>query len=150
MKEAVSYFGVPILFLALGAIFILLFAVIRQVLKEVSFFKGNTAVIIALCVSLLSTIGLSQLSAGGDGLREANNSEGRTGGILDFILLLYAALGITILLLLLLRFIAKIFRSERVKRYSEETMHCKKERPYTFDGSSKVSGETNEKTRIRK
>ena len=150
MKESISGLGEPLLFLVLASIFVILFVTILKVLKEVSFFKGSTAVIVAVCVSLLAIIGLSQLSAGGDGFQEVTNNEGRTGGILDFILLLYAALGITILLLLLLRFIAKIFRSERVKRYSEETMHCKKERPYTFDGSSKVSGETNEKTRIRK
>lgn len=109
MKEAIYCFGGLLLFLALVAIFILLFVVIHRVLKEVSFFKGATAVIVVLCVSLLSVIGLPQLVAGGDGIQNVNDNEGRAGGILDFILIPYAALAVAILLLLLLRFIAKLF-----------------------------------------
>ena len=138
------------MFLVLASIFVILFVTILKVLKEVSFFKGNTAVIVALCVSLLSIIGLSQLVAGGNSLQEVNNNVGRTGSILEFILLLYAALGIAILLLLLLRFIAKIFRSERVKKYSEETKRRRTEQRYPFESSSEAHEKSNEETRIRK
>jgi len=150
VKESISCFGEPILFLVLASIFVILFVTILKVLKEASFFRENTAVIVALCVSLLSLIGLSHLVAGGDGFQEVTNNEGRTGGILDFILLPYAALGIAILLLLLLRFIAKLFRSERVKRYSEETKRDRTEGQYPFESASKTSEKSNEKAHIRK
>jgi len=150
VKEPVLYFGEPILFLALAAIFILLFVVISKVLKEVSFFKGNAAVIIALCVSLLSIIGFSQLVAGGDGLREVNNKGGRAGNILEFILLPYTVLGIAIILLLFIAFIAKIFRGEKVKKYSEEIKCGRMKQHCPLESASKARKKSNEEGHIRK
>jgi len=144
MKESISFFGEPLLFLALVAIFAILFVVIHRFLREISFFQGITAVIVALCVSLLSIIGLSTLVAGGDGLREVNGNGSRTGGNLDFILLSYAVLGIAILLLLLLRCIDKIFRSEKVKKYFEETKHGETEQRYQLENTSEAHEKSNE------
>jgi len=143
-------FSEPMFFASMAAIFILLFVVIHRVLKEVSFFKGATAVIVALCVSLLSVIGLSQFIPGGDGLRAVRDNEGRTGGILDFILLLYAVLGIAIILLLFLKYIANLFRREEVKRYSKETKRGRKEHLDLFGSAREAREKSEEKTQIKK
>lgn len=150
MKESIFGLDGFILFFVAAVTFVLLFVVIHKVLKEVSFFKGATATIVALCVSILSTIGLSQFIVGGSGVREVNNNEGRIGGIWGFILLLYAALGIAIISLLSLKFITKLFRSETAKRYPEETKRGRMERRYPCERASKTSEKSDEKTHIRK
>jgi len=146
MEKFIIGFSETTLLVCIAAIFIILFATILKVLNEVSFFQGNTALIVALslAVSLLSITGLTQLIDGGDGLQEVNGNGGRTGGVLDLILLLYAALGITILLLLLLRCIDKIFRSEKVKKYFEETKHGETEQRYQLENTSEAHEKSNE------
>ena len=149
MKEYVLAISEPTFLLCVGAIWVIIFLTIWKVLKQ-TLFKGNTAVIVALCVSLLSVISLSQLIAGGGGIQEVNNNEDRTGGILEFILIPYAALAVAILLLLLLRFIARLFRSEEVKRYSQETEHSQTEKRYPLNSSSEACKKIHEKSHIRK
>ena len=45
----------------LAAIFIVLFLAVLKILKNVSLFDGNTAVIMASCVAVLCIVGLAQL-----------------------------------------------------------------------------------------
>lgn len=137
------------LFLVLAAIFILLFAVIHRVLKEVSFFKGNTAVVVALCVSLLSVIGLCRfLLPASKGWELAEKSR-RFGIGLDFILLPYAALGLTLLLMSLLLFLNKIFRKRGRKRYYRE-FYRGAERAYPLERKGKSFERSNDETHIRR
>jgi hypothetical protein len=149
MKEYVLAISEPTFLLCVGAIWVIIFLTIWKVLKQ-TLFKGNTAVIVALCVSLLSVISLSQLIAGGGDIQEVNNNGGRGGNILEFILLPYTVLGVAIILLLFIAFIAKIFRSERVKRYSEETKSGRTERPYPFESASEACEKSDEESHIRK
>ena len=150
MKEYVLAISGPISLLCVAAIWGIIFITVWKVLLQMPVFKGGTAMIVALCVSLLSIIGLSTLVAGGDGLREVNGNGSRTSGNLDFILLSYAVLGIAILLLLLLRCIAKIFRSEKVKRHLEETKRGETEQRYQLENTSETHEESNEEAHIRK
>ena len=62
----------------------------------------------------------------------------------------YAALALAILLLLLLSFIAKLLRSERVKKYSEEARRGETERRHPREKVSETHGKSDEETRIRK
>ena len=148
MKEYILAISGPIFLLCVAAIWAIIFLTVWKALGQ-TLFKGNTAVIVALCVSLLSIIGLVHLGAGGDGLKNINN-EGRAGNILEFILLPYTVLGIAIILLLLLAFIAKMVRSERVKRYSEETKRTLMKRPYSFESASEAGEKSDEESHIRK
>jgi len=150
VDKSILAFSQLTLLLCIAAIFVILFVTILKVLKEMSFFQGNTAVIVALCVSLLSIIGLAQIEAGGGGFQNINNNEGRAGGIMEFILLPYTVLGVAIILLLLLAFIAKKSRSERIKRYSEETKRGRTERPYPFESASEACEKSDEESHIRK
>ncbi len=150
MGNLVQAISGPILLIAFAALGVILFITILKTLKESSFFEGKTAVVVALCVSLLSITGLSQLLAGRDMFQEINDNQGGTGSNFDFILLLYAALGLAILLLLLLGFIARILRSERPKRSPEETKRGRTERRYPFKRASKACEKTDENSRIRR
>jgi nitrate reductase gamma subunit len=150
MKEYVLAISGPIFLLCIVAIWGIIFISVWKALMQMSLFNGITAVIVALCVSLLSIIGMFTFVAGRNELQEVNGNGSSTGGSLNLILLLYAVLGIAILLLFLLRFIGKIFRSEKLKKYFEETKHCEAEHKYPFENASEVREESNEEARIRK
>ena len=149
MQESILIIAEPMLVLAVGAIFVLLFATILKVLKETSFCKGATAAIMALCVSLLSVIGLWQfLLPSGEG--HALAEKGKRFGIgLDFILLLYAALAIAILSMLLLLFLNKLFRKRSKEKYYQESYRGK-ERRQPFASERKPVEKSDEEDRIRK
>ena len=97
MEMSQAAFSGPLLLLVGGLLFVLLFGVIQQALKMSSFFRGATSYAVATCVSLICVISLFRTFAGGKGV-----SEGGNGGMIDFILLPYAALAIAALLVLLL------------------------------------------------
>jgi len=83
---------------------LLLFAIILEVLRKMSFFNSATGVVVAFAVSLLSLMGLYRfLLLSGEG----HDLPGRGGGPgtgFDLILIPYAALAIAILVMALLLF----------------------------------------------
>jgi len=90
-----------ITFLVMVIIFILLAVIIHQVLQQTVFAKGKTtAAVIAVCVSLLSVIGLSDYH-------------------LNFVLLPYAAMAMTMLLISLVAFGCRLFGSKGSPRKSK-------------------------------
>jgi len=115
-------------FLCLAAIFVILFAIIAKTLKEMSFFQKKTAIVVALCVSLLCIIGLYQSFFTIDKTHEVVH-QGDKIGILPFLLLPYTALALAILLLLLLLFALKFFQGDRaIKNFWKEKSQIKTER----------------------
>jgi hypothetical protein len=98
-------------------IFILLWVVIYKTLKEVAFFKGKAVeTIVATCVSLLSVIGIFQFLGAGDRTYNVSERIGGEGMNLDAILLGYAALGITIILLALYLLASKLLGNDKSER----------------------------------
>jgi len=61
MNVAISFFPTVALLVSLGAIFVVIFLAVLKILKNVSLFSGNTAVILASCVAVLCIVGLAQL-----------------------------------------------------------------------------------------
>jgi len=104
-------------FLSGTIIFVVLFVTTLKVLKQMSIFQGTTAVIVAICVSLLSAIGLSRFFVITDAT--CKTAANRCDITLDFILLPYAALALSILLILLLWLISRISRNRRDHRANE-------------------------------
>lgn len=104
-------------------IFVLLFVTILNVLKQTSIFRGATAVVVAICVSLLSVIGLSQFFVITEVSCETELNRHRFNFDLDFILLPYVALALSVLLILLFRFMRMIFRNNKTKHSRKEISH---------------------------
>ena len=118
----------PTTFLCLAAIFVILFEITVKTLKEVSFFQKKTAVVVALCVSLLCIIGLYQ-SFFSINKTHGMSEKGDKNWVLHFLLLPYTALALAILFLLLLLFVLKVFRGDRaIKNFWEEKSQIKTER----------------------
>ena len=105
--------------LCLIAIFILLFVIILKSLKQASIFRKKATVVISLCVSLLCIIGLSQTFVPTEKASYVSKNSSYHTPELDLILVLYAALAITLLLSVLLLFIVKIFGSDKYRKKSE-------------------------------
>lgn len=97
----------------------LLFGVIHNVLRHIPIFQEKASML-ALCVSLLCITGMMQ-GLVTDHIR-AESAE------FDFVLLLYAALGITILLMLLLKVSSRKSLKEKSadKYYKREDVHKSK------------------------
>lgn len=119
MIEHIINFPEFVMFLSAAVIFIIVFLVIKDVLKEFSIFKGKTSIIMAVCVSLLGIIGLYRFFVVTDGNSQPSENSDRTANI-DFILLPYVVLIISILFCLLLKYIGKIFPGYRENRHSKE------------------------------
>ncbi len=100
------------------AIFTILFVIIHKTLKQMSIFQGPTTVLVAICVSLLSVIGLSRFFVIAD--VACKTTENRHDITLDFILLPYTALAFAIILVLLLSFVSRIFKNHRMNKSCKE------------------------------
>ena len=107
-----------ILFLSVAIIFTLIFVIIHKTLKQMSIFQGPAVVIIAICVSLLSVIGLSRFFVIAD--VACKTTENRRDITLDFILLPYTALALAIILVLLLSFVNRLSRNHRTNKSCKE------------------------------
>jgi hypothetical protein len=75
--------------------------------------------LIAMCVSLLSTIGLLRFFGDRHGTY-GFPEDGRKGTNLDFILLPYTLLGVAIIFSLLIGIIIRMSRKQKAKRYYRE------------------------------
>ncbi len=100
------------------AILTILFVIIHKILKQMSIFQGPAAVIVAICVSLLSLIGLSKFFVIAD--VACKTTENRHDITLDFILLPYTALALAIISVLLLSFGSRIFKNHRMNKSCKE------------------------------
>ncbi len=93
--------------LALAAIFVLVFAVTCRALRGTPLFGDRDGWITAVCVAALSVIGLLRFF-GSPGHATSRTGEPQKGdSLLDFVLLPYVALAISIVFVLLLSFLGK-------------------------------------------
>jgi len=118
MEKSIFALHEFILLLSGVAIFTILFVIIHRILKQMSIFQGPTAVIVAICVSLLSVIGLSRFFVIAD--VACKTTENRRDITLDFILLPYTALALAIILVLLLSFVNRLSRNHRMNKSCKE------------------------------
>jgi hypothetical protein len=136
--------------LCLAAIFVILVITINKVLQETAFFKSAVAsAVVAVCVSLLSIIGMVQLFAPGDGVNASSVDNLDKSSGFDFILLPYIALGIAIIVILLLKFIlgkTDRYSSRRVNK--EYPQYIEKE--HSSESNNVAQKNDHEESRIRK
>ncbi len=118
MERSIFVLHEFILFLSATVIFTIIFVIIHKTLKQMSIFQGPTTVLVAICVSLLSVIGLSRFFVIADVACKA--TENRHDITLDFILLPYTALAFAIILVLLLLFVNRLSRNHRMNKSCKE------------------------------
>jgi hypothetical protein len=104
----------PLLLLVGGLLFVLLFGAIQQALKISSFFRGPSSYVIATCVSLLCMISLFRPFVRGKVVTRGGES-----GVVDFIMLPYAALAIAVLLVLLFLAFNRVFGASGYQVFRE-------------------------------
>lgn len=107
-----------ILLLSGVVIFLILFVMIRKILKQMSIFQGPTALVMAVCVSLLSVIGLSLFFVIAD--MSCKTTTNRCDITLDFIFLPYVALALAMILVLLLLFVIRISRNHKMNKLRKD------------------------------
>ncbi len=116
MQETIKTITDNSLAISLAALGVLIFVIILKALREYSFFRGRTAVIVAICVAILSIMGMYELLMSPERplyrtpcypYENANKDE--DGGISVY-LVPYAALGVAILLLVLLLLAHQVVR----------------------------------------
>ena len=116
MENLILSLNEPLLPLAGIVIFVIIWVVVYRTFKEAQFFGSQSSTaLIATCVSLLAVMGMFNFMGAG---LESNSVSEKTGGEgtnLDFILLPYAALGITIVLLALYLFGSKLLGKGKSK-----------------------------------
>ena len=122
MNEYISILPEIMLVLSAVAVFAILFVTILKVLREAGFFKGRTAVLIALCVALLCIVGLSEFVVP-NGLHGGPEPTVKTRGTLDYLLLPYVALAVAILVSHLLVFASKIAPGTRAESPAKKSEH---------------------------
>ena len=96
------------------AILTILFVIIHRILKQMSIFQGPAAVIMAICVSLLSVIGLSRFFVITD--VTCQTTANRRDITLDFILLPYTALALALILGLIFMLVNRISRNHKMNK----------------------------------
>ena len=109
MNTLMSSLGGMLSLLVGAVIWAILFVVILEVLKKASPFSGWTTYVIAVCVSLLSVIGMFRFLTGGTGHSGDPDKKDPFG----FLLLPYAAMGIAMLIVLLLLFLRRMLPTRR-------------------------------------
>lgn len=128
MQQSMSGLTGAVALLVAAAIWAILFVVILEVLKRACLFQRCARYVLAVCASLLSVIGMSRIFVGG--LRRSARA-GR-GGLFEFLLLPYAAMGTAMLLVLLLPLLRKVVsaRQETCQRaegiYENAQGRCKR------------------------
>ncbi len=121
------------LLLTLTAIFVILFVTVLKIVRGVSFFQGKTAVIMALCVSVLCVVGLLQFLVVPGGTYNATEANMKITVTVSYLLLPQVALAsaIAVIFSQLLLFASRILPGERPKARVKEP-----ERPRTKSKSS--------------
>jgi len=118
MERSIFVLHEFILFLSATVIFTIIFVIIHKTLKQMSIFQGPAAVIVAICVSLLSVMGLSRFFVIAD--VACKTTENRHDITLDFILLPYTALAFAIILVLILSFVSRISKNHKMNKLRKD------------------------------
>lgn len=121
MKLLLLIYNNPFVMLVLMAVFLIVLLVSFESLKKMSVFGQRTAFIVAVCVSLLSILGLVRFMETPKAAPQTAQNEPGVYINLDFILLPYAAMALAIILTLLLRWIAGRPREHQTKRFEKDT-----------------------------
>ncbi len=109
------------------AVFVILFVVIHASLKQSQMFRERSLPVLSACVSLLCVIGMYQTLFTPETSQNPSESNGHPGVIP--LLVPYEALGITLLVMLLLMLLAKLFGSGKTDKCVKKVLPAEPEFP---------------------
>jgi hypothetical protein len=101
----------------LFAMFVIVFVCIRKAVKEMSFFGDAAGWAVSFCVALLSIAGLVRFFGSPETATAPAGEPRETCGLIDFVLLPYVALVLTILLVLLLLGVGKVLHGREPQHH---------------------------------
>lgn len=99
------------------AVFAILFVTIHASLKRSQMFQERSVTVLSACVSLLCVIGMYQTFVTPETSQNVSESNGHSG--VFFLLVPYAALGIALLMMLLLIFLARLVGGDKAKQHTK-------------------------------
>ena len=109
MEAASQILDAPVSGLVAVAVWAILFVVIWETLKQASTFSRPASFVLSVAASLLAVIGMFGRFPGASGQADG----AANGGSFEFLLLPSAAMGISVLIVLLLLLVARCSRSDR-------------------------------------
>ena len=118
MNPIVSTTAMPLFVLCAVPVFVILFLMILSTLRHIPLFDGNTAVVLALCITLLCMVGLHQVFI------QPGNAEAATASDvqppLNFLLWPYAAMALAMLFAFCLSLVHRMLGSRGCARLRAE------------------------------
>jgi len=153
METSIHLSSNAVVLLALGAMFLLVLACAHKAITKMALFGNAGGWVVAVCVALLSIIGLVRFFAAPDQPARSGAEPVETSGLLDFVLLPYVVLPIAILLVLLFSMVEKVrhcWRSHRLHDGTENRKTLSKSAASEGDDRRKEASESepSEATRI--
>lgn len=119
MEETIQSALTPIAIGALVGVFVIVLVCSQRALKEMPFFCDGPTWILAFCVAMLSVVGLVQFFGSPAESAPGREESKKPGGLLDFVLLPYVVLALSIVFVLLLAAIKRLGDRRRSRRLSE-------------------------------
>jgi len=119
MEETIQSALTPIAIAALAGVFIIVLVCSQRALKEMPFFCDGPTWVLAFCVAMLSVVGLVQFFGSPEQSAPAGEESKKPGGLLDFVLLPYVVLALSIVFVLLLAAIERLNRRRQARRLSK-------------------------------
>ncbi len=119
MEETIQSALTPVAIAALAGIFIIVLVCSQRALKEMPFFADGPTWVLAFGVAMLSIIGIVQFFGSPEQSVPAREASKKPGGLLDFVLLPYVVLALSIVFVLLLAAIKRLGDRRRSRRLSE-------------------------------
>lgn len=131
------------------AMFIIVLVVAHRALKEMSLFGDTGSWVLAFCTAALSVLGLVRFLGPQEHSAHAESTPAAPDGVIDFILLPYAALAIAILLALLLYACGKLRPHKGAKHWEQR---CAKPMPEaeTLTKQRQIAPRPSLRTRLKK
>lgn len=120
MENSVFQLHKPMSLLVVAIILVILFVTILSALKKIEIFRSGTRIILSFCVALLSVIRLLRFFVIKNVSCKTAVNNHKFDISFDFILLPYAVLALSVLLILFFQFISKIFKNHKENKSLKE------------------------------
>jgi hypothetical protein len=119
MEETIQSALTPITIAALAGIFIIVLVCSQRALKQIPLFCDGPTWFLAFCVAMLSVIGIVQFFGSPEQSAPAREESKKPGGLLDFVLLPYVVLALSLVFVLLLAAVERLNRRRQARRLSK-------------------------------
>ncbi|MFC1781206.1 hypothetical protein ACFLZ8_02980 [Planctomycetota bacterium] len=106
--------------LAIIALWGIIFTVTYRVFSQESYFEGPSAIVLALCISILCILGLFKPFTGEENRNSYPNNSDQDRDIIGAILLIFGFLGFVLCISVILCFAKRLFRRRDTREFPSE------------------------------